>query len=83
MFLYLHWADAEDGEGIRHVAVTGNECEEKNWLSACVRMISCTGGMLAVQISERPKVEPVCSTLFGHFVSKSNISWEGGLKAYQ
>ena len=25
----------------------------------------------------RPKVEPVCSTLLGHFPSKSNISWRG------
>ena len=31
----------------------------------------------AVRISDRPKVEPVCSTLLGHFPSKSNISWRG------
>ena len=35
------------------------------------------GGVSAVRISDRPKVEPVCSTLLGHFTSKSNISWRG------
>ena len=29
-------------------------------------MTSCTGGVSAVRISVRPKVEPVCSTLLGH-----------------
>ena len=29
----------------------------------------------AVRISDRPKVEPVCSTLLGHFPSTLNISW--------
>ena len=40
-----------------------------------------TGGVSAVRISDRPKVEPVCSPLFGHFPSKLNISWRG-LLAY-
>ena len=35
----------------------------------------CTGGVSAVRILDRPKVEPVCSTLLGHFPSTSNISW--------
>ena len=39
--------------------------------------VSCTGGVSAVRISDRPKVEPVRSTLLGHFPSKSNISWRG------
>ena len=30
-------------------------------------MISCTGGVSAVWILDRPKVEPVCSTLLDHF----------------
>ena len=34
-------------------------------------------GVSAVRISDRPKVEPVCSTLLGHFPSTSNISWGG------
>ena len=44
-------------------------------LAPCLCMISCTGGVSAVRISDRPKVEPVCSTLLGHFPSTSNISW--------
>ena len=36
----------------------------------CLCMI-CTGGVSAVRISDRPKVEPVCSNLLGHFPSKS------------
>ena len=40
-------------------------------------MLSCTSGVSAVRISDRPKVEPVCSTLLGHFPSTSNISWGG------
>ena len=44
-------------------------------LALCLCMISCTGGVSAVRISDRPKVEPVCSTLLGHFPSKLNISW--------
>ena len=42
--------------------------------SACVCMLSCTDGVSAVRISDRPKlVEPVCSTLLGHFPSKSGV----------
>ena len=43
-------------------------------------MLSCTGGVSAVRISDRPQVEPVCSTLLGHFPSTSNISWGGVYK---
>ena len=35
-FYTQQWAGAEDGEGIRPAAGTGNEGEEKNWLPACV-----------------------------------------------
>ena len=69
--VFLHPAVdwAEDGEGIRPAAGTGNEWEEINWLPACV--------WYHAQVSNGPKVEPVCSTLLGHFPSKSNISWRG------
>ena len=45
-------------------------------LTPCLCMI-CTDEVSAVRISDRPKVEPVCSTLLGHFPSTSNISWGG------
>ena len=35
-FYTQQWAGAEDGEGIRPEAGTGNGGEEKNWLSAHV-----------------------------------------------
>ena len=50
--------------------------ERRKKLAPYLCMI-CTGGVSAVRISDRPKVEPVCSTLLGHFPSTSNISWRG------
>ena len=37
----------------------------------------CTGGVSAVRISDRPKVEPVCSTLLGHFSPPRRTSHGG------